>query len=272
MLEPPGEGWSPVDAGESDTIVYRRGNAYAKCCDPSGVPALTAERDRIHWLTTTGLPGATVLDWLESPGLTSAAGLGSGFGAIGARPDSSLGGACLITSAVPGVRGDQLSSSGFVGAMRSLGATLRRLHALKDCPFERPLAEVIASAADVVRRGAVNPDFLTDEWRKVAPADLLAEVVAESPYVEKVLEPVVCHGDACLPNVFFDPDTLEVTGLIDLGRLGIADRYADLALTTIQLHDEWSADPAPFLAAYGLPAPDPRRLHFFRLLDPLTWG
>jgi streptomycin 3"-kinase len=156
--------------------------------------------------------------------------------------------------------------------MRSLGSALRDLHALTDCPFERPLAAVIASAADVVRRDAVNPDFLTDEWRLLQPSELLSRVVAESPYVESVLEPVVCHGDACLPNVFFDPRTLEVTGLIDLGRLGVADRYSDLALAVIQLHDEWSADPAPFLDAYGLPEPDSRRLQFFRLLDPLTWG
>lgn len=154
----------------------------------------------------------------------------------------------------------------------SLGRVLRDLHSLTNCPFERPLSSVIALAEDVVRRDAVNPAFLTDEWRLLKPAELLAQVVAERPYIDSVAEPVVCHGDACLPNVFFDPVTLDVTGLIDLGRLGIADRYSDLALTTIQLHDEWSADPAPFLAAYGLPEPDERRLYFYRLLDPLTWG
>lgn len=250
MRKPSGDGWSLVDVGESDTTVYRRGDVYAKCSAPSGVAELAAERDRIRWLSATGLPGATVLDWIES---TSE-------------------GACLLTSAVPGVRGDVLPTAAHERAMGGLGRVLRELHSLEDCPFERPLAEVIASAADVVRRGAVNPQFLTDEWRKVPPEELLAEVVAESTYVESVLEPVVCHGDACLPNVFFDPETLEVTGLIDLGRLGLADRYSDLALTTIQLHDEWSADPQPFLDAYGVPEPDPRRLHFFRLLDPLTWG
>ena len=156
--------------------------------------------------------------------------------------------------------------------MDSLGRVLRDLHSLTDCPFERPLASVVAAAEDVVRRDAVNPAFLTDEWRRLKPSELLDRVVAERPYVESVAELVVCHGDACLPNVFFDPVTLEVTGLIDLGRLGIADRYSDLALTTIQLVDEWSADPAPFLSAYGLPDPDQRRLEFFRLLDPLTWG
>lgn len=250
MHAPPSDDWIPVDIGESDTSVYRRGNTFAKCCGPAGIADLAAERDRITWLAGTELPGATVLDWIEP----------------------SSGGARLVTSAVPGVPGDSLPPASHDRAMRRLGKTLRELHSLTDCPFERPLAEVIASATDVVRRGAVNPEYLIDEWRRLQPTELLDQVVAERPYIESLLEPVVCHGDACLPNVFFDPETLEVTGLIDLGRLGVADRYSDLALTTIQLHDEWSADPAPFLEAYDVPDPDPRRLHFFRLLDPLTWG
>lgn len=249
LLEPSGDDWTAVEIGESDTTVYRRGDLFAKCCGPHGVAELAAERDRIEWLAGTALPGATVADWSES-----------------------AAGACLVTTAVPGVPGDALPPSAHEHAMRSLGVVLRELHSLRDCPFERPLTEVIATAEDVVRRGAVNPAFLTDEWRKLPPAELMARVVAERPYVESVLEPVVCHGDACLPNIFFDPGTLEVTGLIDLGRLGVADRYSDLALTAIQLHDEWSADPAPFFEAYGVPAPDARRLYFFRLLDPLTWG
>jgi streptomycin 3"-kinase len=243
------KGWERVMAGESDTSVYRRGDVFAKCCGVSGVAELVAERDRVEWLAGTGLPGATVVDWTSSDD-----------------------GACLMTSAVPGVPGDMLPPADHHRAMQNLGRRLRDLHSLTDCPFERPLASVIATAADVVGRDAVNPAFLTDEWRLRKPSELLDQVVAESPYIESVLEPVVCHGDACLPNVFFDPSTLEVTGLIDLGRLGIADRYSDLALVVIQLHDEWSADPAPLFAAYGLVEPDPRRLEFFRLLDPLTWG
>jgi len=243
------KGWEPVTVGESDTSVYRRGEVFAKCCGPAGVLELRDERDRVEWLAGTGIPAATVVDWVES--------------ADGAR---------LMTTAVPGVPGDSLPPAAHVGAAESLGRVLRDLHSLTGCPFERPLSSVVALAEDVVRRNAVNPAFLTDEWRKLKPSELLDQVVAERPYVESVLEPVVCHGDACLPNVFFDPATLEVTGLIDLGRLGIADRYSDLALAVIQLHDEWSADPAPFLSAYGLPDADPRRLEFFRLLDPLTWG
>jgi streptomycin 3"-kinase len=244
-----GDDWQPVTVGESDTSVYRRGDVFAKCCALDGVPELAGERDRVEWLAGTSLPGATVLDWLELPH-----------------------GACLMTTAVPGIAGTELPEPARSKAMHSLGRTLRDLHELTDCPFERPLDSVIATAEDVVRRGAVNPDFLTDEWRLLDPSELLARVLAERPSIERGLELVVCHGDACLPNVFFDPSTLEVTGLLDVGRLGVADRYSDLALTTIQLHDEWSADPGPFLAAYGVPDPDQRRLEFYRLLDPLTWG
>jgi streptomycin 3"-kinase len=244
-----GDGWEPVTVGESDASVYRQGDVFAKCCGLPGVPDLRDERDRADWLAGTELPGATVVDWLESSS-----------------------GACLMTSAVRGVAGTSLPASVQLKAMQSLGRTLRELHSLRDCPFSRPLASAIAQASDVVRRDAVNPAFLTDEWRLLSSEELLARVVAERPYIEAGVDLAVCHGDACLPNFFFDPDTLEVTGLIDVGRLGVADRYSDLALATIQLHDEWSADPAPFLTAYGLPRLDQRRLEFYRLLDPLTWG
>ena len=40
----------------------------------------------------------------------------------------------------------------------------------------------------------------------------------------------VTHGDWCLPNVVVDPEKLTVTGLLDTGRMGRADRYTDLAL------------------------------------------
>jgi hypothetical protein len=69
-----------------------------------------------------------------------------------------------------------------------------------------------------------------------------------------------------------DPDTLELTGVIDAGRLGVADRYTDLALVQAQLDDEWSVDATGFFAAYGLSEPDAQRLAFYLLLDPLTWG
>jgi len=38
------------------------------------------------------------------------------------------------------------------------------------------------------------------------------------------------HGDWYLPTVVLDPETVRVTGLVDTGRVGRADRCTDLAL------------------------------------------
>jgi len=42
---------------------------------------------------------------------------------------------------------------------------------------------------------------------------------------------VVCHGDACCPNTLLGPDGRWVAH-VDLGQLGTADRWADLAVAT----------------------------------------
>jgi streptomycin 3"-kinase len=247
----PGSGWEPVGVGESETEVYRRGSVYAKVCGAAGVEELAAERDRVSWLSGTAVPGATVVDWISGPD-----------------------GAALLTSAVDGVAGSELPWSPKL--VDSLAAAVRAFHELPvaDCPFERRLEDVLRQVEDVVRRGAVNPDFLTDEWRLVGPSELLGRLQASAPGVRDlgVRDLVVCHGDACLPNFLFDPETLEWTGAIDVGHLGVADRYADLALTAAQIEDEWSVDPVDFLSSYGVGSGDRERLTFYRLLDSMSWG
>ncbi|GAA0940271.1 aminoglycoside O-phosphotransferase APH(3'')-Ib [Kribbella koreensis] len=265
----PGDGWEPVGGGESATEVFRRGDVFAKCCGVAGVDELIAERDRVEWLAGTSVRGARVLDWIEwSEGAGGADGSGGARGADGSR------GAALLTSAVPGVAAVELPWSEKLVA--GFADALRAVHSLpvESCPFLRPLPDVIAQAEDVVRRGAVNPDFLREDVQAVPPAELLARIHAEAPEIaaKAACDLVVCHGDACLPNFLFDPSTLELTGVIDVGRLGVADRYTDLSLIPAQLHDEWSVDASAFFAAYGLPEPDAQRLAFYLLLDPLTWG
>ncbi|GIF72854.1 hypothetical protein Asi02nite_23720 [Asanoa siamensis] len=140
---------------------------------------------------------------------------------------------------------------------------LRDLHALPvaDCPFDRRLAVTIAEAEGVARAGRVDIEALDAARAGWSAERLLAELHATRPRAAEDL--VVGHGDPCRPNILFD-DRGRVTGVLDVGRLGVADRHNDLAIATRNLGARWS--PA-LLAAYGLPAPDPARIAFYRLLD-----
>lgn len=67
--------------------------------------------------------------------------------------------------------------------------------------------------------------------------------------------------------MFLDRETLEVTGILDVGRLGVADRHLDLALFTRSLAaadlngpelPDWVRERANV---------DPWRIEYYRLLD-----
>lgn len=78
---------------------------------------------------------------------------------------------------------------------------------------------------------------------------------------------VVTHGDACAPNTLLAGDG-SFAGIVDVGQLGVADRWADLAIASWSL--EWNFGPgheAEFWSAYG-EAPDPTRIRRYRTL----WG
>lgn len=253
---PPGD-WTPVTSGESGALVFRSadGQRYAKCAPAD---ELAQERDRVAWLGTTGIPGPAVLDWQVGEG-----------------------DACLVTSAVRGVPADRVPASVLRQAWPAITAAVRALHALPSdgCPFGRRLSRMFAMAEDVVARGAVDPEFLPVEQQTTPPAELLARLAGQVDHRlgQEVHDTVVCHGDLCLPNIILDPDTLRVTGFIDLGRLGRADRYADIALLLANARETWpdenqarAADTA-FARDYGI-ALDADRQRFYLHLDPLTWG
>lgn len=253
--------WMPVVAGESGDFVYRRGDgrAYAKVATAARSEELSGERDRLLWLHGNGILVPEVIDWqiMED-------------------------GACLIMSAIEGVPAVDLPASDLLHAWPSMAQQLGFLHALDadQCPFDRGLATMFARAADVVGRNAVNRDFLSDDDRETPAIDLLARVERELAVrlEQEARDRVVCHGDPCMPNFMIDPQTLRCTGMIDLGRLGTADRYSDLALMTANAREIW-AGPAQeqraraiLFETLGIAAPDRARLDFYLRLDPLTWG
>ncbi len=254
------DGWEPVAGGESGALVFRSadGSRYAKHAPAERRDLLEQERDRVDWLGATGVPGPTVLDW-----------------------HAGADGAYLVTTAVRGTPASSLPAWALRRAWPAITGAVRALHALppENCPFSRDLAQMFAVAEEVVGRGAVNPEFLPVEQQETPPTELLARLAGQlgDRLGQEPGDTVVCHGDLCLPNIILDPDTLDVAGFIDLGRLGTADRYADIALLLANARETWTDEAAAttadeeFALGYGITL-DPDRQRFYLHLDPLTWG
>lgn len=126
-------------------------------------------------------------------------------------------------------------------AVREIARGLRMLHETLDpgeCPFSWSVEERLAAKREV------------DDRLRAAPS------------VDRL---VVCHGDPCSPNTLI-AETGEFAAIVDVGRLGVADRWADLAVASMSL--EWNYGPGweeLFFTAYGI-APDPGRIAYYRAL------
>lgn len=254
-------GWTPAHEGESGDRVFRSpdGRHYAKLAQGRRTADLAGERDRLEWLSGKGIACPELSGWRESEY-----------------------GACLTMSAISGVPAVTLSGPDLLKAWPSMAESLAAFHALPvaDCPFGKNLSDMFAQAANVVARSAVNPDFLPEEDKDVPARDLLARVEADLSLrlAQEATDRVVCHGDPCMPNFMVDPATLRCTGLIDLGRLGTADRYADLTLMLANAQENWENEEEArnafdiLFSTMQIEAPDRERLDFYLRLDPLTWG
>jgi kanamycin kinase len=166
-------------------------------------------------------------------------------------------GSWLLTAAVE-VRGEIASSAieprWHDRAERSaiaIGIGLRRFHdalPTDTCPFVRTAETRVA---------ALTAELGTAEERATTAAAL-----GTPPPVDR---PVVCHGDATVPNTLLDRDGRFVAH-VDVGDLGVADRWSDIAVTTRSVTRRYGPGLEPLvLTAYGV-APDRERTAYYRAL------
>jgi len=149
-------------------------------------------------------------------------------------------------------------------ATRAIGEGLRALHdalPLASCPFSWSATARVADAERRVGCGLLRRLEWEDAHR---PLDLSAALALarDTPDVDKL---VVCHGDTCAPNTLID-DRGHWSGHVDFAGMGVADRWADLAIAT--LSTVWNYGPGweqSVLDAYGI-GPDPHRTRYYRLL------
>ena len=91
---------------------------------------------------------------------------------------------------------------------------------------------------------------------------IAAGTLADPPPIDKL---VVCQGDPCAPNTLISRDG-DFLAHVDLARLGVADRWADLAIMTLSLGWNYTNyDEQDFWDAYGV-EPDAERIAYYREL------
>ncbi|WP_460522482.1 phosphotransferase [Humibacter antri] len=203
---------------------------FAKWAPPNSELDLAADAERLEW-TGRFIRVPVVLDYTSGDD-----------------------GEVLVTRALPGTnavtkrwRAEPETS------VRALGEGLRHLHdalPVAGCPFDWSVAERIERS-----RAQRIPE-------RVAALDRLGEV----PAVDTL---VVCHGDACAPNTLLADDGV-VVGYVDLGRMGVADRWADIAIGAWSTEWNYGAGyDALYYEAYGV-EPDEERIAYYRALWDAT--
>ncbi|MCA1845496.1 MAG: aminoglycoside 3'-phosphotransferase, partial [Actinobacteria bacterium] len=149
-------------------------------------------------------------------------------------------------------------------AVEAIGEGLRALHdalPVENCPFSWSVEERVADARHRAANRQLDPRRWHPDHQQLGIEDVL-ELVVDAPPVDQL---VVCHGDACAPNTLLDDDG-SCVGHVDVGTLGVADRWADLAVATWST--QWNFGPGwddRLLAAYGVQADD-ERTRYYRLL------
>jgi kanamycin kinase len=177
-------------------------------------------------------------------------------------------GSWIITSALPGQMAvtDHWKAQPHT-AVTAIGQGLRALHdalPVQRCPFSWSASQRLAQARRRAGQGLVNPVRWHPDHQHLSVPQAL-DMLAAIPPVDEL---VVCHGDSCAPNTLLTSDGLW-SGHVDLGALGVADRWADLAIATWST--TWNYGPGwetVLLKAYGV-APDPDRTRYYRLLYDL---
>lgn len=242
--------WSLAWMFTPEAVTYRLAGPapevrYLKVASQGWYPSLESEVERLEWAQ----PFLPVPRVLES-------------GSDGRKQ-------WLITEGIPGRNGvDPVLAQHPEELVRTLASGLKRFHQapVSECPFDFSLDRAIAHARRRVESGAVRPeeDF-HPEFAHLSGAEALALLERNRPESESL---VVCHGDYCPPNVLIEG--WDPSGFVDLGELGVADRWWDLAVATWSV--TWNFGPGLeglFLRAYGIER-DQARIEYYRLLYDLV--
>lgn len=238
--------WREIFVGRSTSKVFRlessiEDTVYLKISPGDSLPSLREEKKRLQWLDGK----------LPVPrSLLFAAGETENF---------------HILSEISGV---EASSDFFSGRKREIieqsAIGLKMFHnlSIENCPFDARLDYKIRAAKERMLKGLVDEEDFDDERSGRRAEDLFEELLASRPPEEDL---VFTHGDYCLPNIIIENGKL--SGFVDLGSAGVADKYQDIALLTRSVaHNFGECWTESVFELYGV-EPDWKKIEFYKLLD-----
>jgi aminoglycoside phosphotransferase len=142
---------------------------------------------------------------------------------------------------------------------------------ITDCPRIQDIDTKLKEARFRVEKGLVDINsFNVNGFSN--PTELLIWLENNKPDYE----PVLSHGDLCLPNILIESD--EISGFIDLGHSGVSDKWVDISLCYKSLKNNFNGtfggkiypefEPNK-LFEYLHIQPNMKKIKYFILLDEL---
>jgi aminoglycoside 3'-phosphotransferase-1 len=256
-----GAHWDVVRVAPTGATVWRLRRAdgslvYLKVAPGAGgaAEALRVEAGRLGWLA-----GVLAGNDLDVPTV------------LASVTDEASGEHYLAMTALAGEPADRSGARGDAESLLALLAgALRTLH-------DRPVPsadgavssvdDLLARAGERVRSGAVDRSRFQPIHARYTPEQLYEHLLVLRPTSGE--DPVVVHGDPALDNTIIDGG--RVAGYVGVGRARVADRYLDLAIVARELARHVSPHAlGPFFSAYGIDAPDVRKVDFYLMLDEFS--
>ena len=185
----------------------------------------------------------------------------------------------LLMSRVPGKMScdmDYIKNPQLLAKLLAEGLKMFWSVDIKGCPVKSGIDAKLAIARMAVENNEVDMDdaepgtFGPDGFHN--PKELLTWLENNRP----AEEPVLSHGDYCLPNIFAEDESL--SGFIDIGRSGVADKWLDIAICYRSLKHNYDGtytgeayegfQPELLFEELGI-EPDWEKINYYILLDEL---
>lgn len=178
----------------------------------------------------------------------------------------------LVTLALPGFEAsNDIFKTDIDHIIRLLAHGLKRIHdiPIDDCPYDNSFGRLMKVIQYNIKHGIIDTHGLQRKFGDVNLEELLDEVKVYSKDLNEDL--VFTHGDYSLPNIIINNG--EISGFIDLGNCGIADRYYDLAVAEKSIIRNCGIENIKlFYDEYGLESVDHEKIRFYQIVEHLVWA